>query len=104
MNPFKHYILTALVGMAALTVAMAATYSAFGTSIAALAPGNALLAVFGPVLALFTHMSVFLFFPLATPLAVLLILAVKIEQARAIALLGFAAAWLAMGWYLRSLF
>lgn len=60
--------------------------------------------VFGPALALFTHMGYFLCGLQSLILVPWLLLHALRPQARMRAVLGFVACWLAIGWYMHDLF
>lgn len=79
-------------------------YGSIGVGMGGDSPYKFLLTLFGPTLALFTHMSILLFLPLCVPLVALLIVGAIYMQTRVAALVGFVATWLAVGWYLHDLF
>ena len=89
----------------ACTVALVAAYQALdaGTAWREGELGKLALTLFGPVLSLFTHLSYWLFVPLSIPLVAFLLMGVHYEKVRLVAVLGFIATWLAIGWSLRLL-
>lgn len=97
-------ILAALATFFGVVIALAILYSLVGVNLVGQSPNKWMLALFGPVLALPTHMSIFLFLPLCVPLVALLCTGVLYPQTRTIVAIGFVATWLLMGWYLRILF
>lgn len=97
-------LLISAMSFGVLVIACTYLYSAVGASLGSIGSNKALLALFGPVLALFTHMSIFLFSPLSLPLVALLAIGTVYEKTRVATALGFLSSWLAMGWYLRGLF
>jgi preprotein translocase subunit Sec61beta len=97
-------ILVTMAIFVGVVIALAILYSLVGASLGGQSPNKWMLALFGPVLALPTHMSIFLFLPLCVPLIVLLCTGALYPQARTIVAIGFIVTWLVMGWYLRILF
>ena len=63
-----------------------------------------LVFLFGPVLSLGTHMSVYLFIPQAIPLVMLLVVGMIYPNTRLIVGVGFVATWFAIGWFMKDLF
>ena len=61
-------------------------------------------ALCGPALALFTHMSYFLFGLQSLLLIPWLLLGAVRPQARRLAVIGFSLSWLGIGWYMHDLF
>jgi hypothetical protein len=86
----------------AVVVLLTLLYGQIGTSLGEHTKWALIL--FGPVLALFTHMSFLLFIPLCVPLVALLWVGLVHQKARVTALIGFSCTWLALGWWLHSLF
>lgn len=97
-------VLVALALFVGLVIALTVLYGYVGVNMTGASPYKVLLALFGPVLSLFTHMSVFLFLPLCVPLIALSLIGAIYEQSRTAACVGFVITWLAIGWYLHDLF
>lgn len=79
-------------------------YGEVGLSIGGQSPYKWALSVFGPVLALFTHLSFILFLPLAAPVVALICVAVVYPSVRMFAIIGVVGVWLSIGWFLHDLF
>lgn len=97
-------LLVAMVVFVGVVIALATLYSVVGPGLVGQSPHKWLLALFGPVLALPTHMSILLFLPLCVPLVALLCTGVLYPQTRIVVAIGFIATWLVTGWYLKDLF
>lgn len=103
LSPRARVVAVLLVFIAIVT-ALAILYGAVGVNLGEQSDGKWLLALFGPVLALFTHMSILLFVPLCVPLIALICVGALYPQSRPVVSIGFAATWFASGWYLHGLF
>lgn len=88
----------------ALVAMAAAAYGGISTKISDGVFPKATIIVFGPALALFTHMSVFLFAPLSVPLLAFCLISALYPQTRLAMAMAFAATWLSFGWFLHDLF
>ena len=66
--------------------------------------GKYIYIIFGPALALFTHMSFVLFFILSILVFPLLFIAVVWSQFRLIFIILFLLSWFGIGWYMYDLF
>jgi hypothetical protein len=97
-------VLIALIAFFVAVTLLVFLYGLVGLQFGGQSQNKWVLALFGPVLALFTHVSYLLFIPLAIPVVVLLCIAVTYPQARTFAAVGLVGTWLAIGWYLRDLF
>ena len=95
-------VLLAFVSYLFLTVIVAFIHSFAVDAIPSNAKG--LLALFGPVLALGTHMSVFLWIPLSIPLVALAVIGAIHAKTQWMTAGAFVISWLSMGWYLKDLF
>jgi hypothetical protein len=101
----RNRALLAIAGYIALTVIVTLLSSAFLPSSSASSFGiKILFALCGPVLALGTHMSVFLWIPLSIPLVGLLVIGAIYTNTRWLTAAMFVISWLAIGWYLKDLF
>lgn len=100
----RNRVLLAIGGYIALTVLVTLLSSALLPSSANSLGVKFIFALCGPVLALGTHMSIFLWIPLSFPLVGLLVISALYEKARILAMIAFVVSWLAIGWYLKDLF
>jgi hypothetical protein len=100
----RNRALLAVTAYIALTVVITLLSSAFLPSSASTLGLKILFSLCGPVLALGTHMSIFLWIPLSIPLIVLLVIGAIYEKTRLLATLTFVISWLAIGLYLKDLF
>jgi len=66
--------------------------------------GKYIYIIFGPALALFTHMSYILYFILSIFVFPLLLIAVIWDQIRLLFIFLFLLSWFGIGWYLYDLF
>lgn len=89
-----------ILGTAALTV----LYGWVGVGMGGDSPHKPLLVLFGPVLALFTHMSFLLFVPICIPLVGVIVAAAMNQNFRGASAFAFVVIWLALGWWLYDLF
>jgi chromate transport protein ChrA len=93
-----------LVAFTAVVISAAMLYNLVGRSLVEQPSHKWMLILFGPVLALPTHMSILLFLPLCVPLVALLCIGALYSQTRTAVAVGFLTTWLVMGWYLKGLF
>jgi hypothetical protein len=100
----RNRALLAAAGYIVLTVVITLLSSAFLPSSASTLGLKILFALCGPVLALGTHMSIFLWIPLSIPLIALLVIGAIYEKTRLLTALAFVISWLAIGLYLQGLF
>jgi hypothetical protein len=103
-NSPRNRALLAVAGYVVLTVVITLLSSAFLPSSASTPSLKILFALCGPVLALGTHMSIFLWMPLSIPLIALLVMSAVFERIRYLAIFVFLIAWLVIGLYLKDLF
>jgi hypothetical protein len=94
----------AIAAYALLTALIALLYSEISAQIHQIDQARFLLALFGPVLALFTHMSILLFLPLSIPFVALILIGAVFMEARKVSVIAFSISWLSIGWYLAGLF
>ena len=102
-NPRKLMVVLAsafICGIVALTY----LYGLVGVGMGGDSPYKPFLALFGPVLALFTHMSLLLFVPICIPLVGALIVGATKPNLRTVSFVAFAVIWLALGWWLKEFF
>ena len=97
-------VFTAMVLLLLVVIGLVFIYGSFGLSLGGQSPNKWLLAAFGPVLALFTHMSILLFLPLCIPIVALICIGVFYPQTRVAAAIGFITTWFAIGWFMKDLF
>jgi hypothetical protein len=97
-------VFAAMVLLLLVIIGLVTLYGDVGLSLGGQSPNKWILTVFGPVLALFTHMSFLLFLPLSVPIVALLCIGVLYPQTRVATAIGFIATWLAIGWFMKDLF
>ena len=85
-------------------VALTFLYGWVGVGMGGDSPYKPLLTLFGPVLALFTHMSLLLFVPICIPLVAVLFAGALKPNLWGVNAVAFGAIWLALGWWLQELF
>jgi hypothetical protein len=100
----RNRAMLAIAAYIALTVIVTLLSSALLPSSASSFGIKILFALCGPVLALGTHMSVFLWIPLSIPLVGLLVIGAIYANTRWVTAATFVISWLAIGWYLKDLF
>lgn len=93
-----------IAGYAILITILVAIHESMSGALLMASPMKPLLILWGPTLALATHMGIALFIPLSIPLVALIFLGVTYKNARLFAAIAFALTWLALGWYLYDLF
>jgi hypothetical protein len=104
ITPTHRRVLLTLALFVGFVVILTTLYGYVGVNMTGASPYKWVLSLFGPVLALFTHMSIFLFLPLSVPLIALLVIGAIYVQTRIAVCIGFVIAWFAIGWYLHDLF
>lgn len=93
-----------IAGYAILVAILIAIYESVSGTLLTAAAIKPLLILWGPTLALATHMGVALFVPLSIPLVALIFLGATYKNTRPLTVIAFALTWLSLGWYLYDLF
>lgn len=97
-------VFAAIVLLLLVVIGLVSLYGDVGLSLGGQSPNKWMLTFFGPVLALFTHMSYLLFIPLSIPAVALLCIGVLYPQTRVAVAIGLVVTWFVIGWFMKDLF